>query len=59
MLSSEFNAELGSLIRSLEQKVRDEPTVRGDGHYRTPLDHLDRAIISLIAQRIALSRRDA
>lgn len=57
MLTSEFNTEMGALIRSLESKVRLEPTLsHPDGGAEDALDQIDRAIISLIAIRLRLQR---
>ncbi len=59
MLSSEFNHEAGALIRSLEAKVRQEPSlihadftpgIRAD----LTLDHIERALVSLIALYLQL-----
>jgi hypothetical protein len=57
VLSSEFNNEMGALIRSLEQKVRVETAHRADT-MTDAQDHLDRAIVSLIALRIELGRQE-
>lgn len=55
VLSSDFNIELGALIRALEAKIRNEPGLIHEGPLDT-LDHIDRAIISLVAWRIHLKR---
>lgn len=58
MLSSEFNQELGALIRSLEQKVRTEPQTWSNDPLvlgASVQDNLDRAIINLIALRLSLN----
>ena len=57
MLSSEFQTELGTLIRSLMQRVGTEPTVRV-GTQRDALDHIERAIITLVELHISLRRPD-
>lgn len=58
MLTSDFNAEAGALIRSLEGKVRLEPALKDadySGHVTAPtLDHIERAIVSLIALYLSL-----
>ena len=62
MLTSEFNNELGALIRSLEQKVRTEPELssRGVKGLALPptdaLAHIERAIVSLVALHISLRK---
>lgn len=55
MLSSDFGIELGALVRALETKIRLEPGLIHEGPLDT-IDHIDRAIISLIAWRIQLKR---
>lgn len=57
MLTSEFNTEMGALIRSLESKVRLDPTLSHPDGAEDALDQIDRAIISLIAIRLELTRR--
>lgn len=52
MLSSEFIQEMGTLIRSLEQKVRTEPDVRN----AAPADQVERAIIALVQLRLEMKR---
>lgn len=73
MLTTEFNQEMGALIRSLEIKVRMEPALSripappesldvGEVpvDVRITLDHIERAIVSLVALHISLrSRRDS
>lgn len=62
MLSSEFNQAMGSLIRSLEAKVRDMPEYAADvedptnrpAHYLVSM--LDDSIVQLVALRLKLSR---
>lgn len=66
MLTSDFVQEMGLLIRSLEQKVRQEPAlshlpeVAGVGEVpadvRISLDHVERAIVSLVALHISLQK---
>lgn len=59
MLSSEFSNEMGALIRSLESKVRQEPGLMTTGNSQAfTTDHLERAIISLIAVYLDLKRAD-
>jgi hypothetical protein len=53
MLSSEFSTEMGSLLRSLEQKVRLDPEVR-HGDEKDALDNIERAIITLVNLHIQL-----
>jgi len=50
MLNSEFSAELATLIRSLQQRIRTEPTVRSDN----PMDEIERAIIALVQEWLRL-----
>lgn len=57
MLSSEFNNEMGSLLRSLAQRVATEPAVR-HGETRDALEHIERAIITLVNLHIQLRSRD-
>lgn len=70
MLSSEFNQEMGALIRSLEMKVFREPVLMqsssippGVGAVPSDvvitLDHIERAIVSLVALHISLRSRRA
>ena len=59
MLTSEFNQEMGSLIRSLQTKVAQEPTLRdpeftGTIHASLALDHIERAIVTLCGLWIQL-----
>ena len=56
MLSSDFTQEMGALIRSLEQKVRLEPALAASQipSIEGSLDHIERAIVSLVALHIAL-----
>lgn len=63
MLTSEFNHELGTLIRSMEQRVIRNPhlTVQ-PAITASPVNALDRieeAIISLVALHIMLRNKDA
>lgn len=53
MLSSEFTAELGAFIRSLESQIRQHPELRSSDKHDV-IDDLDRAIVSLIAVRMKL-----
>lgn len=55
MLSSDFSNELGALLRSLEAQVRFHPEVMHE-EYLDTLDHIDRAIVSLVAIRIRMKR---
>ena len=57
MLSSEFSHEVGILIRSLEQRVRQEPLLQHQNGTIPPLDHIERAIVTLVALHIALRQR--
>lgn len=61
MLTSEFYAELGALIRSLQDRIMREPELfagRADDRQVLDIDEarsdLDRAIIRLIALRLRL-----
>lgn len=53
MLSSEFMVELGAFVRQLEQQIRKHPELRQADEIDV-LDHLDQAIVSLIAVRMKL-----
>lgn len=61
MLSSEFNAEMAALIRSLENRVRLEPVLlsaeRTSARGPEYLDHLERAIVQMIALYLSLKGR--
>ena len=59
MLTSEFNVELSVLIRALQQRVLMEPalTVAVPINTQETIEHIDRAIVSLIATRFALQGR--
>lgn len=50
MLPSEFQSEMGALIRSLSLKVNTEPSVKDS----SPKDHLERAIIALVSLYLSL-----
>lgn len=53
MLSSEFSAEMGALIRSLETKVRLEPEL-ANADERDALDQLERAIVALVGVYLSM-----
>ena len=53
MLSPEFMAELGAFIRQLEQQIRKHPELRVSDEGDV-LEHLDQAIVALIAVRMKL-----
>jgi hypothetical protein len=55
MLSSEFNVEMGALIRRLESRVRLEPKRRGTTP-DDPLEKIEQAIVSLIALYFELQK---
>lgn len=52
MLSSDFQQELGALLRRLQDKVRTEPSVRSED----PKDQIERAIIALVSVRLEMER---
>lgn len=54
MLSSEFNAELGTIIRSLEAQVRQHPQLMHQADERDVLEHIEQAIVSLVAWHIKI-----
>jgi len=57
MLSSEFAQEMGALLRSLEQRMRTEPALSAaHDPAADALDHIERAIVSLVALHISLRR---
>lgn len=56
MLSSEFNDEMGALVRSLQGKVIQEPKVQYATE-REVLDHIERAIVGLVGLHIQIRRR--
>ena len=69
MLTSEFNQEMGALIRSLEQQVRLDPALSKiptppeavgvvPADVRLTLDHIERGIVSLIALHISLRKAE-
>lgn len=51
MHSYEFTQELGAFIRALESQIRQWPELRMSDE-KDVIDHLDQAIISLIAVRM-------
>ena len=53
MLSSEFAPEMGALLRSLEQKVVTEPSLRHE-EMDDVIRHIERAIVTLCALHIKL-----
>lgn len=53
MLASEFNPEMGSLIRSLEKRVLNNPTLRHQDLVNA-LDHIEEAIVILVALHIKM-----
>lgn len=55
ILSSEFNQELGALIRRLEAQIRNNPALR---HEDDALTRIEQAIVTLCAMHIALSAQD-
>lgn len=55
MLSHEFITELGAFVRQLEAQIRKHPDLRASDE-KDVLDHLDQAIVSLIAVRMKLKR---
>ena len=55
MLSTEFTTELGAFIRALEAQIRQHPELRASDE-RDVIDHLDQAIIALVAVRMKLKR---
>lgn len=55
MLSSDFNNELGALLRSLESQIRRHPSIIHSDN-EDVLDHLRDAIVALTA--VYLSLRD-
>lgn len=57
MLTSEFTQEMGALIRSLENRVRNDPTLTFDTNDKEDVLHeIDDAIIVLIALRFKIQR---
>lgn len=59
MLSSDLTAEIGTLIRSLERRVRQEPDLNREPVTPVPteaLDHIERAIVSLVVLHVVLRR---
>jgi hypothetical protein len=50
MLPSEFQAEMGALIRSLYLKVNVEPRLPNS----SPKEHIERAIVALVALYLSL-----
>lgn len=59
MLTSEFNAEMGALLRSLSTRVLMEPALTNAFplDVQESIEHIDRAIVSLVAVRFALQGR--
>lgn len=60
MLTPDFNNEIGTLIRSLQQRVLMEPVLmrpQYTGEERDAIERVDQAIITLIAIRIHLMQR--
>jgi hypothetical protein len=56
MLTSEFATEIGTLIRSLQQRVLMEPVLQQVKSEIPPLDHIERAIATLVALHVALRK---
>lgn len=54
MLTSEFQQELGALIRSLEGRIRIEPDLQNADNLT--LDHIERAIITLAGLHIGIRK---
>jgi hypothetical protein len=54
MLNSEFSAEMATLLRSLQQRVRTEPAARQDA----PIVNIERAIIALVQEWLRLKELD-
>lgn len=54
MLSSEFNAELGTMIRRLEAQVRQHPQLMHQADQADVLEHIEQAIVSLVAWHIRI-----
>lgn len=55
MLSSDLMRDIGTLIRSLQFKVQNEPDLLGSGELDAK-DYLERAIIALIKVRLEMDR---
>lgn len=55
MLSSEFSQEMGALLRSLADRVRQEPDLKDSTDVNVALSELDRAIVRLVSLRLHLS----
>lgn len=56
MLTSEFIPEMGALLRRLEGRVQNEPSLRTED-VRTVQDHVERAIVVLVAEWVELERQ--
>lgn len=55
MLSSEFTPEMGTLIRRLETRVRNQPNLRNEDQ-REALARIEESIVILCALHIQLTR---
>lgn len=55
ILANEFNTLMGGLLRSLEQKVRNEPDLRGED-LDDAIHHIERALVILVSLHINLTR---
>lgn len=56
MLSSEFNQEMGALIRSLERRVRNDPALLHDDGALNALGHIEDAIVALVVLHMKLQK---
>lgn len=56
MLSSEFNAEMGAMIRSLESQVRAHPELLNSDEHDV-LYALDRLLVTIVSCRILMQER--
>lgn len=57
MQAEEFNSEMGALLRSLSSKIMAEPQLQHTFDVDDVAPHLDRAIVALVALRLALSKK--
>lgn len=54
MLSSEFNQELGAIVRRLEAQVRQHPELTAQADQDDVLEKIEQAIVALVAWHIRI-----
>lgn len=57
MTTEEFNQEMGALLRSLSTKILTEPHLQHTMDEYDVTQHLDRAIVALVALRLTIGKK--